>query len=197
MLVDMAVVAKDISKAYGDQNVLTQWNCTIPSHKITCLMGPSGCGKTTFLHIMLGLIKPESGTIYGLENQIIKAIFQENRLCNYLNSPKNISIVCSKKDRDLIKINNALKSVGLDQKDIIKPVSELSGGMQRRVAIVRALIPYSTMILMDEPFRGLDEDTKKKVVDFVFELTKDKTLLITTHDRSDVEMLNAELIEMV
>ena len=197
MLVDMAVVAKDISKAYGDQNVLTQWNCTIPSHKITCLMGPSGCGKTTFLHIMLGLIKPESGTIYGLENQIIKAIFQENRLCNYLNSPKNISIVCSKKDRDLIKINNALKSVGLDQKDIIKPVSELSGGMQRRVAIVRALIPYSTMILMDEPFRRLDEDTKKKVVDFVFELTKDKTLLITTHDRSDVEMLNAELIEMV
>lgn len=196
MYVESAVVAKDIIKVYGDQKVLNQWSCSIPLHKITCIMGPSGCGKTTFLHILMGLIKPESGTIYGLESQIIKAVFQENRLCNYLNSQKNISMVFSSKDRDRIRIINALESVGLDQKDIIKPVSELSGGMQRRVAIVRAVIPYSTMILMDEPFRGLDEDTKKKVVDFVLEITKGKTLVIATHDRSEVEMLNAELIEM-
>jgi NitT/TauT family transport system ATP-binding protein len=192
----MNIQAIDIKKSFGTQIVLSNWNCSIPENKTTCLMGPSGCGKTTFFRILLGLTQPDSGAIYGMENQTITAVFQENRLCNYLNAIKNIQLVCRDFDISRQKLEDIFEQVGLDRSDLMKPIAELSGGMQRRVAIVRAIVPKSTFILMDEPFRGLDTENKKRVINYIHHMTGGKTLLISTHDFRDVESLNAELIEM-
>jgi len=192
----MNIEAVDINKNFGTQAVLTNWNCSIPEKKITCLMGPSGCGKTTFFRILLGLTHPDSGTIYGMENQTIAVVFQENRLCKYLNAIKNIQLVCRDLDVPREYLEDILEQVGLDRNDLMKPIAELSGGMQRRVAIVRAIVPKSTFVLMDEPFRGLDAENKKRVVNCILHMTAGKTLLISTHDLRDVESLHAELIEM-
>jgi NitT/TauT family transport system ATP-binding protein len=192
----MNIQAIDIKKSFGTQIVLSNWNCSIPENKTTCLMGPSGCGKTTFFRILLGLTQPDSGAIYGMENQTITAVFQENRLCNYLNAIKNIQLVCRDFDISRQKLEDIFEQVGLDRSDLMKPIAELSGGMQRRVAIVRAIVPKSTFILMDEPFRGLDTENKKRVINCIHHMTGGKTLLISTHDFRDVESLNAELIEM-
>ena len=192
----MNIRAVDINKSFGNQIVFSNWNCSIPEKETTCLMGQSGCGKTTFFRILLGLTYPDSGKILGLEKQMISAVFQENRLCKYLNALKNVQLVC--RDREISReyLEEVFEKVGLDRNDLIKPVSELSGGMQRRVAIVRALIPESTFVLMDEPFRGLDAENKRRVVECILEFTEGKTLLVSTHDIRDVESLHAKLIMM-
>jgi NitT/TauT family transport system ATP-binding protein len=194
MEVVMSIQLIDVTKKYDNLTVLNHINLEIKENKITCIMGPSGCGKTTLLHILLGLVTKDSGDIKGLNNKIISAVFQENRLCEGFYAIKNVQIVCDRHmTTDMIK--NEFMDVGLVDYEN-KPVSELSGGMKRRVAIVRALIARSDVIIMDEPFKGLNDEIKDQVMGYVKRKTLGKTVIIVTHDKLEVEALSADLIRL-
>ena len=87
-----------------------------------------------------------------------------------------------------------IKKLGLTDADISSPVRELSGGMKRRVAIARAILADSVLVIMDEPFKGLDEYTRQNVINFVSEYTKSKTLIVITHSPEEADLLGADKI---
>lgn len=188
----MDIKVLNISKSFEGQQVLNDISMTFQAGKITCIMGASGVGKTTLAYILMGLTKADSGQIIGLEGKKLSAVFQEDRLIEHWDALKNIMLVCPQgitKD----DIDKNLKEIGLADYEK-KPVSSLSGGMRRRVAIVRALLSDYDLLLMDEPFKGLDEDLKKQVIYHVRKKTKGKTVIIITHDKDEVDMLEADLI---
>lgn len=189
------IKVEKLCKQFSDNIVLDNLNIIFAEGETTCIMGPSGCGKTTLLNIMLGLLEPDGGKIYGLSDKRLSAVFQEDRLCNQLNSVDNVAIVCHKSyPRD--KIKEMLERLGLSKGDIIRPVRELSGGMKRRVAIARALCTTFDVIFMDEPFKGLDIKTRENVIITLKNELKGKTAIVITHDVFDAEALGANLIEL-
>ncbi|MDR0885071.1 MAG: ATP-binding cassette domain-containing protein [Clostridiales Family XIII bacterium] len=196
----MSIILSNITKSYGDQMVLNNISLDIARTETTVLMGKSGRGKTTLLRILAGLEVADTGTIdFGLKSDTgtspkISMVFQEDRLCENLSALTNIRLVCPHIDKDVV-----LRAIdALDLCDgLHKPARELSGGMKRRVAILRALLSDYDILIMDEPFKGLDEDTKRIVMDFVCAHIQEKTALIVTHDRREAEMLGAtNIIEL-
>ena len=189
------IVIEHLSKSFGDKNVLKELSETLPIGKTTVIMGESGCGKTTLINIMMGLEKADSGKISGIPERI-SAVFQEDCLCEDFSATSNIRAVTGKK-LSRKEISESLKKLGLKNEDLSCPVRDLSGGMKRRVAIARAILADSELIIMDEPFKGLDEETRKNVVDFVLQETKGRSLLIITHSPEEVDLLKADkLIQM-
>ena len=165
----------------------------IEENRMTAIMGKSGRGKTTLLRIILGLEKYE-GNIQGIEKKKIVAVFQEDRLCENLSAVTNVSIVCGK-NIDKRTIKEELESIGLSG-SVEKPVKELSGGMKRRVAIVRSIMADSDIVVFDEPFKGLDTETKKRVIAYIKKKLANKTSIIVTHNIDEALALNSKIINM-
>jgi len=186
------IIIEKLCKSYGDNHILNSIGFEFEAGKISCLMGESGIGKTTLLKILMGLEKKDSGYVSGIdENTKISAVFQEERLCDNLTSLGNILMVCDKNiSRDVIKKHLSLV---LLENAALKKVSLLSGGMRQRVAIVRALIVSSDIVLMDEPFKGLDEETKKAVIAYIIDNQHGRTVLVVTHNSEDAKMLSAPI----
>lgn len=180
----MDIKITNLSKKFGENVVLKDFSTTFPKGKITCIMGASGCGKTTLLNIILGLLPKDGGEIEG-PPQKISAVFQENRLFNDFSVLDNLKAVIPNNDSDLIKGINAM---GLKE-FIYAPVSSLSGGMKRRVALLRAIESDSDLIVMDEPFKGLDEGTKDRVIDYTLSRLEGRTAIVVTHDPAEAEKL--------
>ena len=155
-------------------------------------MGPSGCGKTTLLRLIAGLETPESGEIEGVGK--LGFLFQEDRLISHLTARKNVALVLTGRDTDA-RAGAALEALGLSD-SMDKPARELSGGMARRVAIARAVLFESKLLLLDEPFRGLDEQTRAQAAAWTATHTAGRTVIAVTHDRQDAELLNADVFEM-
>lgn len=192
----MAIVIRNLSKAFDGKAVLTDFCAEIRENALTCIMGESGCGKTTLLSLIAGRITPDSGTISGVPygtNGKIAAVFQENRLAEAFTVYRNLRMVCSKPKPSADMLCEMLARVGMDKEVLYSPVSALSGGMKRRVAILRALLCDSPLMLMDEPTSGLDAENKKAVIAFIREKTKNKTVLWVTHDKAESETADAIL----
>lgn len=181
-----------LSKQYGAQKVLDDFSCCFPEGKISCIMGASGCGKTTLLHILMGLIPADSGKIEGLSGKQKSAVFQENRLCGNLSASVNIQLACKRK-LSHTDLENAMAAVGLPN-DETKAVQALSGGMQRRVAILRALFADYDILFLDEPFKGLDTETRRMVISYFREQTYGKSVLMVTHDPEEPELVGASSV---
>lgn len=190
----MDIKVNSINKSFNGQQVLNNITMSFSEGLVTCIMGASGVGKTTLAYILMGLLEPDSGDITGLSGKRISVVFQEDRLIEHWDAIKNIMLV-SKKDVTKEKIERHLLRIGLTEYED-KPVKALSGGMRRRVALVRAILSEYDVLLMDEPFKGLDEELKRQVINYVKENTKGKTLIIITHDKDEVTMLEAKLITM-
>lgn len=190
----MDIIIENISKAFGDKKVLDNFSCVIKENSVTAFMGKSGCGKTTLASIIMGTQTVDSGIIKGLQNRKLSVVFQEDRLCENLSAISNVKLVCNPKTsrKEIVAV---LKEIGLSD-SINQPVIELSGGMKRRVAIVRALMADYDIIIFDEPFKGLDEKTKEIVTEFVKEKTKGKTVILITHERCEATIFGAQIIEM-
>ena len=157
-------------------------------------MGTSGIGKTTLLRILMGLEHAYSGSISGIDIKSISCMFQENRLIPDLSAIDNVRIVLrGKPNRQEIR-NNLLSILPDDSLDM--PVNSLSGGMKRRVALARALSYPGKLIILDEPFTGLDKDTKLNVIDYILKMRNNRTLLIATHGTDDANLLGAEIIKL-
>lgn len=193
----MQIDVKNIYKSYGSQVVLNNLSCSFSSGKIQCVMGESGKGKTTLLRILMGLEKVDRGQVFGLNNRRIRAVFQEDRLLEENTVMDNILFVMphsDEKERKAIRI--ACEEVGLVGSEN-KLVKELSGGMKRRIAILRALLSDFDILLLDEPLKGLDVENKQKVVQFMKSVInqgeRDYLVIMVTHDMEDVELVEGSV----
>ena len=187
----MALRADNITKKFGDSTVINGFSHEFTDGSFTCIMGASGCGKTTLMNILLGVITPDSGTVTG--NTVrMSAVFQEDRLCENLSALSNLRLVMrGKPDRALIE--TALAAVGLtDCAD--KPVRDLSGGMKRRIALLRALLAEYEILFLDEPFKGLDDATKQTVMEYCRQKTAGHTVILITHDKSEAVFFGGKTI---
>lgn len=192
----MDIKVLNLSAGYNQKTVLENLSLTFKEGSVTAVMGPSGVGKTTLLMIISGLKTPESGIITGTRNAKVSMVFQENRLCEDLSALLNIKMVLSDNGKTADKrIKAALSEVGIDPDDR-KPVSGYSGGMQRRVAIVRALLADFDVLLLDEPFTGLDEATMKLTADFIKKHSKGKTVILVTHSDEEAAIMGANVINL-
>lgn len=190
----MSIQLINLTKSFDNKLVLDNINLTFTEGRISCLMGPSGQGKTTITNLMMGLLKPDSGEIKGCEGKKTVAVFQEDRLIEHWDARKNIRLVCDKSVTDE-QIKQELERVGITDY-VNKSVASFSGGMRRRVALVRAILAGGDMIILDEPFKGLDEAIKLQVVDYLKNKTSGKTVIVITHDRADAGLLDADLITL-
>jgi len=177
---------KNLTVRYGRTIVLDRFSAHFPDGAVTAISGPSGCGKTTLLSVILGLLRPASGQVSGFG--VSAAVFQEDRLLPHLTAVKNITVTSACTDR---AAQDALLQVGFDPQDLEKTASALSGGMARRVAIVRAMLAKSDTVILDEPFKGLDDATRAQVLRFVRENRRGRTLILVTHDLQDPADLGA------
>ena len=177
---------ENLTVQYGGTAVLENFSAEFPDGGVTAVSGRSGCGKTTLLAVLLGLLRPDGGTVSGFRQP--SAVFQEDRLLPFLSAEKNIAVTAG---CTAAEAGEALLSVGFDAADRGKRAFELSGGMARRVAIVRAMLAPGDAVLLDEPFKGLDERTRAQVVRFVCENRRGRTMVVVTHDPRDAEALHA------
>ena len=191
----MELVIRKLCKSFDGHLVLDQVSLHLVSGNIYCLMGPSGSGKTTLFHILLGLVSADSGEINGLNKERISAVFQENRLCEAFTPVENVTMVMPSSGINKRKAREALKRL-LPDESLDRAASTLSGGMKRRVAIIRALMVPFDMVIMDEPFTGLDEETKQQVITYIKEQSAGKLVLISTHQEEDVQLLNGIKIHL-
>lgn len=182
----MAVTLKNINKSFGDKVVLSNINLSLAGGTINCVMGPSGIGKTTLANILAGLLPPDSGEIRGLAGQRVSFVFQEDRLLDWENALTNVLFVMKKPDEPLAA--ELLTRAGLGD-SLRKKARFLSGGMKRRVAICRALAAEYDILILDEPFKGLDGALKISVMDMVKERAGGKLLVCITHDEKEAQYL--------
>lgn len=184
----------DICKNFGEQRVLKNFSHEFAEGKTTALLGKSGCGKSTLLNILMNLMSPDSGEVVRPENCRISAVFQENRLCENLTAAANIRLVTGKRYSNS-ELAKEFERVGLGGCEN-KPVRELSGGMKRRTALLRALLAEYDVLFLDEPFKGLDGDTKRLVMKYCKEKTHGKTVIFVTHDKQECDFLSDEIITL-
>ena len=191
-LFDQTLHIQDLCKSYHQEPVLDRLSMTLSYGHRYCLMAPSGTGKTTLFRILLGLDHADSGQIHGLAGLRTSAVFQEDRLLEGYTALENIRFVTGRQysNRELTDLLLRL----LPAEALTKPVCEFSGGMKRRTAILRALLAPADLIIMDEPFTGLDADTKRNAMELIKEYTHGKLLLFSTHHEEDARLLDAELI---
>lgn len=188
----MDIKLTEIYKSYKDVPVLENINILFKKGKTTCIMGASGIGKTTLIRILTGLTKADRGKIQGVDGRKAAVVFQEDALIDHWDALKNVELVC---DPSITKemIEEEFFKLGLENYKN-KAVSQLSGGMRRRVAILRALMADSDLIVMDEPFSALDEDSKIRVIEYIKMKTKGKTLVVVTHDKEDVQRMGGDVV---
>ncbi len=189
----MSIVLSNITKYFGTNKVLEDFNLTVEENSRLCIMGESGSGKTTLLNIIAGITKPDTGTVTGIDKNRIGFVFQDDRLVEELTVYRNIKLVCNKSVTKAV-VSKALETVGLSAGLVDVKVSTLSGGMKRRVAILRALLCDSDIILMDEPTKGLDDENKQIVIDYIINKTENKILVCVTHDREEAEKISDRIL---
>lgn len=163
-----------ICKSFGSQQILTDFCAEYRVGETFVLNGPSGSGKTTLLHILAGLLRPDSGSVESTGNYSM--VFQEDRLCMDYSAVKNVEMVTG----DALRAEEALGKL-LEKSALHKPCRDLSGGMKRRVALVRAMEAESDYILLDEPFTGLDSRTRALAEEYIRQRQQGRTVIIVTH----------------
>lgn len=186
------LILEQVTKGFGDHVVLQEFSARFPGGQCTCIMGPSGCGKTTLLRLILGLEQPDSGRILG-QTFPMAAVFQENRLFEDFSALSNVTAVCPKERRS--EAAQHLIALGLGE-SLHSPVRTLSGGMKRRVAVARAVLAPGEILILDEPFTGLDRDTKAAVLKYLKVHTQGRTLLLVTHDPAERDALAQHALDM-
>lgn len=180
---------ENVCFSYDAEIILKHATHPFTDGRITAITGPSGSGKTTLLYLLAGLKKPTDGTLIN-DHKKTAVVFQEPRLFPWMTALENVKAVCADEGRA-----RAILATLFDDDEVAdKYPSELSGGMKQRVAIARALAYEPDLLLLDEPFRGLDEKTKERTASVVWDRMAGKTCLLITHDESDLAFCHEHVI---
>lgn len=185
------IVVEELEKSYGENKVLENYSKTFLQGEIYAVMGESGCGKTTLFRILSGLSDYNKGRITK-PDVVIGTVFQENRLCMEQTPLENVLMVARRGSKE--EVEEALREI-LPAECLFLPCSSLSGGMQRRCAIARAVFCQSFCLILDEPFTGLDEETKKRTINFLLKYRGDRTVILSTHRREEAEQIGADILK--
>ncbi|MBU3135319.1 ABC transporter ATP-binding protein [Clostridium gasigenes] len=203
-----------VSKGYGNNLILNEFNLNINKGEFLTIIGSSGCGKTTVLKLINGLLTPDSGKVHvngediSVVNQIqlrrkIGYVIQGVGLFPHMNIRKNISYVpnlTKKDDKSKIaaKALKLIKVVGLSEDMLDRYPSELSGGQRQRVGLARALASTPDILLMDEPFGAVDEITRKLLQEEILRIYKELnvTIVFITHDIKEALKLGTRVLVM-
>ena len=190
--VDYAVTVRNVSKNYGDVEALRDLSLDFPRGQLTSVLGPSGCGKTTLLKIIAGLLPADSGEVTVNGQPVTRPgadrafVFQDFALLPWANVLRNVAFGLelrgvAKSEREAIA-EKYISDVGLKGFENSYP-HELSGGMRQRVGLARALCVDAQVLLMDEPFSAVDEQTRRKFQEDLLNLVKNesKTFIFVTH----------------
>ena len=209
-----AVVFSHVSKSYGDNIVLDDISLSIGKGEFVTIIGRSGCGKTTLLKTVNALIAPDKGDVIVdgknlketdtvMLRRSIGYSIQSVGLFPHMTVADNISYVPTissvsgwKKGEREGKVASLLESVGLKASMMNRYPRELSGGQKQRVGIARALASSPDILLMDEPFTGLDSDTRSQAIRYILDRLKGRLLLIATHSEEDVSLLGGEILHL-
>ena len=174
---------KNVYKSFGDQVVFQDFSYSFQKDKNYLLIGESGIGKTTLLKIIVGIIEPDKGEIIR-DFHKASMVFQEDRLCEGFNAIENVAIVNEEKSQaEVISLLEEL----LDKDLLQKPVKDLSGGQKRRVVLARALLSNSGILLLDEPFTGMDQQTKEKAIACLKKHQNHRLTIITGFNQDGLE----------
>ncbi len=181
---------KDVSLSFGALEVLRGASLALEQGERIAITGPSGCGKTSLLHVIAGLLHPDSGLVRNRAARTA-CVFQEPRLLPWLSAEENVSIVMphGTHGQDALML---LKKLGLADSAEKHPC-ELSGGMQQRAALARALAYAPDLLLLDEPFRALDAASKALAIDAVNERA-DCAVILVTHSPEEADALGCRII---
>lgn len=185
----MSYGCEKLGKSYGGRKVLADLTLSFSPGERICIAAPSGGGKTTLLRLLAGLERPDSGRVIGFDRAQLSMVFQEDRLFGQRSPVANVAM--TQKGPDRAAIAAALKEL-LPAHCLDQPVRELSGGMRRRVAIVRAVLHRSDVLLLDEPFAGLDEENRAKAIRFIRDRQGDRLLLFTAHSPEEGGLLDMD-----
>lgn len=180
---------RGICKSFEGRPVLKNVSFDFPEAAVTALRGPSGCGKTTLVNIILGLIEPDAGDVLMPASARTAAVFQEDRLIEHFSAARNVRLTAPASVTDK-QIRSALSELGLAQEGE-KRVSEFSGGMRRRVAVIRAALFQPQFLLLDEPFKGLDEEMRARTAAFLRRNCAQATTILVTHDETEAALMGA------
>ncbi|HHU06645.1 MAG TPA: ABC transporter ATP-binding protein [Clostridiales bacterium] len=181
---------KDVTFSFGDRLVLDSFSIELPNEGITCLLGPSGCGKTTLFRLIAGLIRPQLGEI-SVDFNKISFMFQEDRLLPWLSALENVRAVLPADERD--KAGLILSELGLGNELNTMP-PELSAGMKRRVALARALAFGGDLLLLDEPFTGLEPELMERLASHIKK--QSRPVYVITHSEKEVELLGGRTVRL-
>ncbi len=175
-----------LSKSFGEKKIFSDFSLTIPDGKVTLIRGESGKGKTTLLRMIAQLDSDYTGQIDKTDAVLL---FQEDRLVENMSLFSNMMMVTDDK-REAVKI---LSELGLEE-NMSAIVSTLSGGMKRRASIARLLLLERNVFLLDEPFTGLDDETKRRTATVINARTKGKTVVVVTHESNDGILLGVSSV---
>ena len=179
----MPIEIRSLQAGYGEAPVLDRVSLTLPDQGVVAFTGPSGSGKTTLLRVLAGLLLPQAGSVKGLAGKRISMVFQEDRLLPWCTVRQNVVLAGDEKTA-----RSCLAQVELEE-DMDRYPGALSGGMQRRVAIARALCFRGDVLMLDEPFKGLDDALKTRLIPHIRQSAP--LIFLVTHDIEDVEAFDA------
>ena len=183
---------EDVSVSFGERPVLRDCTRSLAAGERLALMGPSGCGKTTLLRLALGLQRPDAGTV---ENTFLRpaAVFQEPRLLPWRSALENVALVLPGGDAGRETARHWLERLELGEAAALCPAA-LSGGMQQRVGLARALAFAPDLLVLDEPVKGMDEALRERVTALVSEALPGTALLLATHSEEEAGALGCRIL---
>ena len=180
---------ENIALSYGEQMVLQDCTLHVQAGERVALMGPSGCGKTSLLNAVAGELPLPGVTVGGT----VSYVFQESALFPWLTAAENVNVVLGDSADTLPQAKDWLAQAGLEDCAGKYP-RQLSGGQKRRVVILRALAYGGDVLLLDEPFQGLDEAAQQRLAALIGQVWAGRTLLLATHDVREAELLDCRVL---
>ena len=186
------VTLNSIKKSYDAHTVLDGVSHVIDEN--TAIMGASGNGKTTLVRIVMGLERADSGEVSFTQRPRFSVVFQEDRLFEGFGAVENITAIIGRSRENENRATELFCELLIDSSELSKPVRDFSEGMKRRVAVARALLADSNILVLDEPFKGLDEDTRDRTAAVIRKYAEGKLILLVTHDTHEAELLGIEKV---
>jgi len=177
---DDVVRLEAVSKSFAGRTVFEGVDFAVKRGEVVAVAGANGSGKTTLGRIVLGLERACAGQVWRAPGLTRAAVFQEDRLCMHMSAVDNVRLVMSRRRGRAAAVH--LRAVGIVDEDLHRPVHELSGGQRRRVAIARALAAAAQLVVLDEPFTGIDVASQPALVEVLREGLGGSSVVLISHE---------------